>query len=140
MNKDDLVLKLMEKIKNKKIEILNSPKIHWKTNCTLNISGNITNLKTITSTDKCVEIFSQIVQVNESYKKSYDLLGIKSEEKIQGYYFEDWLNDFKIVAENIKMNLLKQKLIEDENTLSKLLSQNKKDELKLEALMLEYKD
>lgn len=141
IDKDDAVLKLLEKIKMKKLNIEKVSNPIWKTNCTLDINGKVINVKTINTIEKLVEVLGWLT--NDWYGKLEATKSLRLENSVsyigtQGFSNNDWENDFINVKNIINVRQLKEELANDEKVLDRLLSKDKKDELELKALLSKY--
>ena len=137
-NKDEIVLKLINIVQEKKQAIEKAEKPNWETNCVFVIDGRTSNIRTINSIEKALEIYTHIVSSFKMHTEACGLLGVTKEFKYNGFTFDQWTNDFKNVTTLLNLNVLKAELAEDEAKLDKLVSKEKREELELMELMKKY--
>lgn len=137
-NKDEIVQKLISIVQEKKAEIEKISKPTWETNCVFVIDGKTSNIRTISSVDKAVELFSYVVAANKIHDEASQMLNVESTFKFSGFTMDQWLNDFKNVTGMLTLNKMKADLVEDEARLDKLVSKEKREELELLALLSKY--
>ena len=137
--KDDLVQELIGIVQEKKEAIEKIEKPTWETNSVFMIDGKMSNIKTISSVDKVVELFGHVIAAKKVHDESVQLLGVESTFKFSGFTFEQWLNDFKNIAGQINIKKMKADLEEDEARLNRLVSKEKREELELQALAKKLK-
>jgi len=134
-NKDELVQELIKVVQEKKSNIKKIQKPEWKTNCVFyDFNDHMTNIKTISSVDKAIELFGEIVAAKNAHDEATKLLNIKSDFKFRGFSFLDWQNDFSNIVGQLNIKVMLADLENDENTLNKLVSKEKREELELLAL------
>jgi len=137
-NKDEVVQKLISIVQEKKAEIEKISKPTWETNCVFVIDGKTSNIRTISSVDKAIELYSHVVSANKIHNEASQLLNVESTFKFSGFTMEQWTNDFKNVTGMLLINNKRAELAEDEARLDKLVSKEKREELELLALMSKY--
>lgn len=138
MNKDEMVQKLIGIVQEKKAEIERLGKPTWETNCVFIIDGKTSNIRTISTVDKAIELFSHVVTASKIHDETCKMLNVESTFKFAGFTLEQWTNDFKNVVGTLNINKMKADLAEDEARLDKLVSKEKREELELLALMSKY--
>jgi len=139
-NKDELVQELIAVVQQKKDNIKKIQKPEWKTNCAFyDRNGKVTNIRTISDIDKATELVGELVVAKNAHEETVKLLNISSEFKYHGYSFDNWVNDFKNICGQINIKEMLADLENDENTLNKLVSKEKREELELLALQAKLK-
>lgn len=126
---DNRILELKKQVDEKRKKILsNKTKFVPSTNCILELEGNKYNLNVLTEDQLKV----LLIRLN-TYRLSVDDLQMEP-FSISGYLLAEWMNDVR--------NKLNEKLIRKEEmnlksmeeTLDKLLSEDKKTELELDSI------
>jgi hypothetical protein len=139
-NKDELVQELIAVVQQKKDNIKKIQKPEWKTNCVFyDRNGKMVNIRTISSVDKAAELVCDLVITKGAHEVAAKLLNINLEFKYSGYSFDNWINDFKNICGQINIKEMLADLENDENTLNKLVSKEKREELELLALQAKLK-
>lgn len=133
---DDKILKLMNEVKKRKLEIATSEKAAWSTNCSLNIDGKVFNLHVVNDINVLVGAMAHLLNKRANYNEAAKLLGFDKVTpfKHDGYSLEDWLSDMKIRATKIQITQKRKDLEKYEAQLDKLLSADKRVELELDQL------
>lgn len=133
---DDKVLKLMNEVKKRKLEIATSEKAAWTTNCSLNINGKTINLHVVNDVNVLVGALAALLRNRANHVEAAKLLGFDKPAPFEhdGYSLEDWLADMKIRATKIQIAQKRKDLERYEAQLDKLLSNDKKVELELDQL------
>ena len=122
---DDKIKKLLSEIEAKRKALGSKPRAIWKTNGVL--LG--TNINTINSTAKCIELAAQFVWDKYRYIEACKFLELpaqNSEEKIS--FLNDALDDIKLRCQMVLWDIEKKKLEAMENRLKDLRSEDAKTE------------
>ena len=132
MNKnDDRILVLKKQIEEKKKELGKQPRFSPVTTCMFNYNGNRINIHTLTSVN---EINAMLVHFN-IYVMSAENLGIDCAEVcFDGFSVVDWMEDLNAKKAVVEYNEKKTQLNALEKKLDKLLSDDKKTELEIDAI------
>ena len=130
---DDVILKLKDKIKEKKKIIGSVPKFTPKTNCSLELDDLRHNLHTLNK----VKATDLLVILNIIRMSVRDLGLI--EYKYCNYKLDDWIHDIQSIFNKLIVKEEKLKLIQLEEKLHTMLSTDKEVELEIDeiAKMLE---
>ena len=134
-DKDGLVQELIKVVQEKKEKIKKVQKPEWKTNCAFyDRTGKMTNIRTISDVNKAIGLFSDVVYAKNSHAEAIDLLDVDNKFSYLGFSFVDWQNDFKNIVGQINIKEMLADLENDEQTLNKLVSKEKREELELLSL------
>lgn len=128
---DDRILVLKKQIEEKKKDLGKQPRFSPVTTCIFNYNGNRVNIHTLTSVK---DINAMLVHFN-IYVMSADNLGIDCEDVcFDGFSVADWMEDLNAKKAMVEYNEKKSQLNVLENKLDKLLSDDKKTELEIDAI------
>jgi hypothetical protein len=127
-NNDTLVILLTNKVNAKKeqLKAINNPK--FITNCVLNLNGTSHNIKALSGE----ALVFLLLMVNELLMSAKDLgmTGVK----LSGFTLEEWVSDLKTRQQVLSKQEEERKLKDLEAELQNLLSQEKKNELRLSQI------
>jgi hypothetical protein len=126
---DKQVLELKKQVQEKKAALSASEVFKPKTNCSLLIDGERTNIRAASS-ERLVDL---LVKVN-ALRLSAEDLGVANEFKISGFGAQEWISDIKSLLMNINRKQEEQRLKVLEDKLFNLLSSDKKVELEIDEL------
>jgi hypothetical protein len=135
-NNDAKILLLKQQIEEKKIKLGKSQKFTPLTNCSIEFDGVRTNIQTFNNKE---QVINMLVKLN-SLAMSAKELELLNEYKISGYSVIDWITDLKAKLDFMGRKEEEQKLKAMEATLDKLLSDEKKVELELDAIAASLKE
>ena len=126
---DDRIIELKKQVENKKKEI-ESKKGLTKTftNCILDLEDKKYNLNVLTEE----QLTNLLVRVNMYLMSAHDL-GIEK-YILSGYSVNSWVTDIKYKMEEKALRREENSLAVMEQTLNKLLSDDKKTELELDSI------
>lgn len=128
---DDRILVLKKQIEDKKKELGKPPRFSPVTTCLFNYNGNRVNIHALTSVK---EINAMLVYFN-IYAMSAENLGIDCAEVcFEGFSVTDWMEDLNAKKIVVEYNEKKSQLNALEKKLDKLLSDDKKTELEIDAI------
>lgn len=127
---DDIVLELKRQVEEKKAALASSKTFNPKTNCSLTIGAERTNIRAETSKEKLLEL---LVHVN-SLKLSAESLGMLEDFKFCGFPIQDWVEDLQSRLFSVNRKVEEERLKTLEAKLNNLLSLDKKVELELDEL------
>ena len=128
---DERIIELKKQIEEKKKELGKQPRFSPVTTCLFNRAGERVNIHTLTSVK---DINSMLVFFN-IYVMSAKDLGIDcSEVRIDGFSVTDWIEDLKSKRAVVEYTEKKEQLTLLERKLDKLLSDDKKTELEIDAI------
>lgn len=132
MNKnDDRILTLKKQIEDKKKELGKQPRFSPVTTCMLTYNGNRVNIHTLTSVK---DINAMLVYFN-IYVMSAENLGIDCEDiNFDGFSVLEWIEDLSAKKSVVEYAAKKTQLTALEKKLDKLLSDDKKTELEIDAI------
>lgn len=141
MSIDDQVLKLFKVLEQRKVDVEVAEKEvkgSWRTNCSLVLSTNSQpiNIQTL-SKERLVIIFGELLQQQEYVKKASDILGIDFDNNINGFSFDDWVNDLKKRIAILEINEKRKQLSNLESRINSLVSPEQRRKLEAEAVMRE---
>lgn len=128
---DERILMLKKQINEKKTELGKQPRFSPVTTCIFNYQGNRTNIHTLTSIK---DINAMLVYFN-MYVMSAEDMEINCEDIVfDGFSVTDWIEDLKSKKTVIEYTAKKEQLAALEKKLDKLLSDDKKTELEIDAI------
>lgn len=128
---DDRILVLKKQIEEKKKELGKQPRFSPVTTCMFNYNGNRVNIHTLTSVK---DINTMLVYLN-IYAMSAENLGIDCADVcFDGFSVSDWMEDLNAKKAVVEYNEKKSQLNTLEKKLDKLLSDDKKTELEIDAI------
>jgi hypothetical protein len=135
--KDKKVQQLIEIAKKKKEAIAKTEKAKYLTNCNFRTNPDVsqgTNLHTVTSPRKLVDMLSFLIDKKGSFEKAAETLGYEGKFEWLGFTFEEWEADIKTKLDKINLKAEKKKLEELESRLDKLVSKEVREQMELEAI------
>lgn len=128
---DDRILTLKKQIDDQKKELGKQPRFSPVTTCMFNYNGNRVNIHTLTSVN---DINAMLVYFN-IYVMSAEKLGISCEDVcIDGFSVLEWMEDLYSKKAVVEYTAKKAQLTTLEKKLDKLLSDDKKTELEIDAI------
>lgn len=128
---DDRILTLKKQIDEKKKELGKQPRFSPVTTCMFTYNGNRVNIHTLTSVK---DINAMLVYFN-IYAMSAENLGINCEDVcFDGFSVSDWMEDLNAKKAVVEYTAQKAQLSALEKKLDKLLSDDKKTELEIDAI------
>lgn len=128
---DDRILTLKKQIEEKKKELGKQPRFSPVTTCMFTYNGNRVNIHTLTTVN---DINAMLVYFN-IYAMSAENLGIDLEDvRFDGFSVSDWMEDLNAKKAVIEYTAKKSQLGAMEKKLDKLLSDDKKTELEIDAI------
>lgn len=126
---DKRIMDLRTKIEKKKKEIGKKERFVPLTNLQVEMDGSRINLHVLNRT----QAIALAVKLNALLASAKEL-GFEEEYKISGFKVEDWVSDLQEIIRNHSKKEEQKKLDELEKQLRKLLSDDKKVELELDAI------
>ena len=128
---DDRILVLKKQIEEKKKDLGKQPRFSPVTTCMFNYNGNRVNIHTLTSVK---DINTMLVHFN-IYAMSAENLGIDCADVcFEGFSVADWMEDLNAKKAVVEYNEKKSQLSVLEKKLDRLLSDDKKTELEIDAI------
>ena len=128
---DERILELKKQIKEKKKELGKQPRFSPVTTCMFNHQGNRVNIHTLTSIK---DINAMLVYFN-IYVMSAENMEVNCEDIVfDGFTVTDWIEDLKSKKAVIEYTAQKEQLTALEKKLDKLLSDDKKTKLEIDAI------
>lgn len=128
---DERILELKKQIDEKKKELGKQPRFSPVTTCMFNHQGNRINIHALTSIK---DINAMLVYFN-MYVMSAEDMEINCEDIVfDGFSVTDWIEDLKSKKTVIEYTAKKEQLVTLEKKLDKLLSDDKKTELEIDAI------
>ena len=128
---DDRILTLKKQIEDKKKELGKQPRFSPVTTCMFTYNGNKVNIHTLTSIS---DINAMLVHFN-IYVMSAENLGIDCADVcFDGFSVSDWMEDLNAKKAVVEYTAQKSQLAALEKKLDKLLSDDKKTELEIDAI------
>ena len=128
---DERILTLKEQIEYKKKELGKQPRFSPITTCLFDYNGNTINIHTLID----VKNINQLLVYFNMWAMSADDLGIDAEEVTWcGFSVLDWIEDLKSKKAVVEYATKKEQLSALEKKLDKLLSDDKKTELEIDAI------
>lgn len=135
--KDKLVSQLFEVLQAKKEEIANIEKPNWVTNCSFPMNkegGSRINIQTISDQDDLNYAFAHLLGFATFYNEAKSRIGSTGTFKWGGFTVEQWEADFKTRVSKINIATKKKEFADLEARLNGQVSQERRDELEMEAL------
>lgn len=132
---DNRILELKKQIEKKKEEMGGSSKFNPATNCILVLDDKTHNLNTLNKESAILLLakLSSLVTGLATLDKAY-VLNYCDDFSIGGYHINDWIEDVQSKLGTIKFKEEQTKLKQMEDALSKLLSEEKSIELKINEI------
>ena len=128
---DERILTLKKQIEEKKNELGKQPRFSPITTCLFDYNGNKINIHTLID----VKNINQLLVYFNMWAMSADDLGIDAEEVTWcGFSVLDWIEDLKSKKAVVEYAAKKEQLSALEKKLDKLLSDDKKTELEIDAI------
>lgn len=128
---DERILELKKQIEEKKKELGKQPRFSPVTTCMFNHNGNRINIHTLTS----IKDINAILVYFNMYVMSAEDMEINCEDIVfDGFTVTDWIEDLKSKKTVIEYTAKKEQLTILEKKLDKLLSDDKKTELEIDAI------
>lgn len=128
---DERILELKKQIEEKKKDLGKQPRFSPVTTCLFTYNGNKVNMHTLTSVK---EINTMLVYFNTYVMSANDLDIDCNDIVFDGFSVSDWMEDLKMKKEVVEYTAKKAQLTSLEKKLDKLLSDDKKTELEIEAI------
>lgn len=128
---DERILMLKEQIEEKKKELGKQPRFSPITTCLFDREGCRINIHTLTSIK---DINAMLVFFNTYVMSANDLDIDCNEVELYGFSVLDWMEDLKSKKAVVEYSAKKEQLSILEKKLDKLLSDDKKTELEIEAI------
>lgn len=137
---DAAVLKLISDVEAKIKALPGAARPVYRTNCLYlgQVSQKLNNLHTINDTVSLVLLASDLMIASEYYNKASLLISQEVPPlKISGFTTEEWLHDFKLRADVLKLAEQKKKLATLRKKLDGVMSDDLRRELELEEIKKE---
>lgn len=136
---DTRIKEMLSKIKVQIDEHLkNKPKTSYSTNGIFKDKSSIDaiiNINAITDIKIFISIVANLLEKNEYYKKSVELLAIKADDiKIDGYTVDEWISDIKQRIDTINWTAKRKQLQDAHEKLNCLISEEAKTSLELDSI------
>ena len=128
---DERILMLKEQIEEKKKELGKQPRFSPITTCLFDREGCRVNIHTLTSIK---DINAMLVFFNTYVMSARDLDIDCAEVELDGFSVLDWMEDLKSKKAVVEYTIKKEQLSTLEKKLDKLLSDDKKTELEIDAI------
>ena len=128
---DERILILKEQIEDKKKELGKQPRFSPITTCLFDREGCRVNIHTLTSVK---DINAMLVFFNTYVMSAKDLDIDCTEVELDGFSVLDWMEDLKSKKAVVEYAAKKEQLTALEKKLDKLLSDDKKTELEIDAI------
>ena len=128
---DERILMLKEQIEEKKKELGKQPRFSPITTCVFDREGCRVNIHTLTSVQ---DINAMLVFFNTYVMSANDLDIDCNEVELCGFSVLDWMEDLKSKKAVVEYAAKKEQLSALEKKLDKLLSDDKKTELEIDAI------
>jgi len=131
---DEKVNKLFEIVKVKKEQIKKLDRPSFKTNLSLKTFEDGTVNLHAQNRYSLVRYFSYLQREQSSFQQANLLLGTNEIFTNNGFTFDEWTHDFKILVEKVLINDLKKDLADKEKKLNSLLSEDQRRQIQIEEL------
>lgn len=129
---DNKIVSLQQKVAEKKQQIKKAERPSWNTNCLFDCNGVKRNIQTIGTVREIVELFSSLLQAEDSFTTAS--LRLEAKEKFttpSGYSVKEWEEDFKTRIAMINLSVERLKL----RNLEEMLESLESDDLKRQKLL-----
>lgn len=155
-DRDEVVVKLLAKVREEKAAIEKANRPQYVTNCSFSISDQILgnflcndslgpknsriNLHTVQSVDVLVRMAGFLVVSEDIYQKGYRALGLEDpvpEFIWDGFPSRLWIEDIKMRLGKIQVGSREKKLADLEARLAKLISPEMRTRIELEEIQKE---
>lgn len=128
---DERIIELKKQIEEKKEALGKQPRFSPVTTCLFNRDGHRVNIHALTS----VKDINMMLVLFNTYAMSAKDLNINcAEVELDGFSILDWMEDLKSKKAVIEYTEKKEQLTKLERQLDKLLSDDKKTELEIDAI------
>lgn len=137
---DEITLKLIDQIKQQKIEISKAERPNWKTSCSFSFTDKTSdaiNIHVESKIEKLVNIVAFLLEREHYYDEAKKLLKVETNFKWQGYTLVDWVEDIETRINKIQISSKKKKLESLEARLNSIISPELKAQLELEEISKE---
>jgi hypothetical protein len=121
---DKKIKDLLSAVEKKRTDLGIKPKPIWKTNGIINNS----NINTLNTVDRCVEIAVGLIQELDFTAQACEFLGVTDQDNDRAEYLKDALDDLKLRVSMVKWEIEKKKLTAMEKKLKDLRSEDLKTE------------
>lgn len=128
---DERIIELKKQIEEKKNELGKQPRFTPITTCLFDREGCRVNIHTLTSIK---DINAMLVFFNTYVVSARDLEIDCAEVELDGFSVLDWMEDLKSKKAVVEYTKKKEQLTQLEKKLDKLLSDDKKTELEIDAI------
>lgn len=128
---DERILELKKQIEEQKNKLGKQPRFAPVTTCLFNREGLRVNIHTLTSVK---DINAMLVFFNTYVMSAKDLDIDCAEVELDGFSVLDWMEDLKSKKAVVEYSAKKEQLTALEKKLDKLLSDDKKTELEIDAI------
>ena len=128
---DERILELKKQIEEKKSKLGKQPRFSPVTTCIFNREGCRVNIHTLTSVK---DINTMLVFFNTYVVAAKDLDIDCTEVELDGFSVLDWMEDLQSKKAVVEYSAKKEQLTNLEKKLDKLLSDDKKTELEIDAI------
>ena len=137
--KDAKVEQLLAIVAKQKADIAKAERPKWETNCSFGYNedsnaGRI-NLQVVSDVDEITKALAFLISKAAAYATAAEILGQPDAKfKWMGYTLEQWKSDFQTRVSKIQITASRKKLEAAETALNGLISQEKREEMKLAEL------
>lgn len=137
---DKKIEELFAVVKAQKVQVEKAEKESkrsWNTNCSFKLyTPNPVNLQTA-SEDMIFKSLTELLSFKGNAEEALEILGLKKEIRHDGYFIEEWIEDFQKRIATIQLKAQKEKLKTLEDRLTSIVSPEQKREMELAAIMKE---
>ena len=142
-NTDKIVLDLLKKVEEKKLQIGSAERPSWVTNCSFGFDPNNNsriNIQVVRELEQLVEIYAFLYTKYNSFYTALASLNLTDKDvyfKYLGFTFEQWAADIKTRINSLRIKNQKDELAALEARVNALVSHEQRREIELEKLVKE---
>lgn len=138
-NTDQIVIDLLNKVKEKRKSLEKKQKAKWITSCTIGYNPNSVtdriNIQTVSDINILVDICAFLQNKEQAFNRARETLQVDVEFSYMGYSVQDWITDLKTRIDFISINTEKKELAALEARIDKLVTNDQRREIELEEIL-----
>lgn len=138
-NTDQIVIDLLNKVKEKRQILEKKQKAKWVTSCTIGYNPSSVadriNIQTVTDINILVDICAFLQSKEQAFNRARETLQVDVEFSYMGYSVQDWITDLKTRIDFISINAEKKELAALEARIDKLVTNDQRREIELEEIL-----
>jgi hypothetical protein len=136
MNNDTRIKELLQKVDQQRKALGEKPKAAWRTNGIFKYrEGQHININTVSDKLILVDALASLLETDASRKTAADVLGVSFKESLyNGYTVSEYVEDFKLRCSILDWEIKKKLLLQTEDKLNSLVSEEAKTEMALDDI------